>query len=84
MLPPQAKEDDLLVILLGAKIPYLLRRVDSRLSARRGYTCTLVGGAYVYGFMNRQAATRCAKQTMEGRRDGLGRGPEMLTLFHIL
>jgi hypothetical protein len=87
MLPPAAREGDFLVILLGAKIPYLLRPIDAALSDRAEYTCSLFGEAYIHGFMDGQAALHFAQKMVEakaGGHDMLATGHAMLTMFHIL
>jgi hypothetical protein len=87
MLPPAARKGDFLVVLLGAKIPYLLRPIDASLSDGTKYTCSLVGEAYIHGFMDGQAALHFAKKMVEGKAGGydmLATGHAMLTMFYIL
>lgn len=61
MLPPAARENDLIVILFGGKVPYLLRPVEPR-----GTGYKLVGEAYMHGFMDGQVLVHVAKEIQEG------------------
>lgn len=48
MSPPQAQEGDIVVILFGASVPFILRPVSERF--------LLIGSAYCYGIMNGEYA----------------------------
>lgn len=63
MLPPAAEEGDLMVVLFGAKLPYLLRPLEQGGDAYR-----LVGEAYLHGYMDGQILLQVAKSFQEGDR----------------
>jgi hypothetical protein len=60
MLPPAAAEGDLIVVLFGGKIPYLLRPLE-----QGGDEYKLVGEAYMHGFMDGQVFLCIAKALHE-------------------
>lgn len=72
MLPPAAEEGDLIAVLFGAKIPYLLRPIELG-----GDEYKLVGEAYMHGFMDGEVLLRVVKGIYEGNF-------YMPTLFRIL
>jgi hypothetical protein len=55
MAPPEAQKGDLLFVLTGCSVPVVLRKQKSSYS--------FVGEAFVYGFMNGEAAGKSVKQT---------------------
>jgi hypothetical protein len=61
MFPPAAEEGDLIVILCGGKIPYLLRPLK-----QGGDEYKLVGEAYIHGLMDGQVYLCIAKALHEG------------------
>lgn len=53
MIPHTAKEGDILCVLYGSKLPHVLRKVPEEEG-----TYTMVGTAYVHGFMDGEAIER--------------------------
>ncbi|KAF1959328.1 HET-domain-containing protein [Byssothecium circinans] len=53
LLPPTASEGDLICVLLGGEVPYILRRIDNQ--SPDFYT--MVGECYVHGIMDGEAIT---------------------------
>ena len=51
--PPTVRENDLIVVLYGCSVPFILRKVRGKASAPDVYS--LVGEAFVYGLMDGQA-----------------------------
>lgn len=70
MFPPTAQEGDVIVVLFGAKVPYLL-------SPALGEGYRLVGEAYLHGFMDGEVMLHVA----EGVRDGKPDPPSVFEIF---
>ena len=65
MLPPAAESGDLIVVLLGSNIPYLLRPLGPFRDGMREVDCRLAGEAYVHGYMDGESCPKKAKGFME-------------------
>ena len=53
---------DVIVVLFGAKVPYLLRR-----TSEGEESCKLIGEAYVHGFMDGETVLRMTQMLQTGQ-----------------
>lgn len=66
-VPFDAQQGDEPGVLHGAKIPFVLRHVETGDVAGGQSNYRIVGGAYVHGFMDGEARVRAANSRLEMR-----------------
>jgi len=65
MVPLETKEGDSVVVLRGAKVPLVVRAIDTSDRESKDGLFTIVGGAYVHGFMDGEAKVQVEKGFLE-------------------
>jgi hypothetical protein len=65
MVPFETQEGDVLAVLPGGKIPFILRPVTAPAGEKSEPSFSIVGGGYVHGFMDGEVSAGVERQELK-------------------